>query len=281
VESLVEGLTEYGYVDGTNIIIEYRLTEAGDSQLPDLAMQLVQIPVDVLLASGTPAAFAAKQATSTVPIIMISVTDPVRTGLVGSLARPGGNITGLSLLNAALMSKRLELLKEMLPSLSWLAVLANPDNPITIPQVEELNWAAEVLKIQLRHLEVRRPDDFEPAIQSAVDYQTQAFIVPADTLFTNYRMQLTALAARYRLPALYPFKELADVGGLMSYGPSLASSHRQSARYVDKILKGAKPADLPIEQPREFDFVINLKTAQALGLTIPEHVLLQATEVLQ
>jgi putative ABC transport system substrate-binding protein len=274
-------MSEHGYVDGRDFTIEYRFSEGNDRRLPALAMELVQLPVDVLLTSATPATLAAKQATNTIPIVMGGSVEPVRTGLVASLAHPGGNITGMSILNSNLMTKNLELLKDTLPTLQRLAILVNPGNPVAATQLEELDWAAEVIRVQVQRLEVRTSEDFEPAMQAAVRAQAEALLVPSDALYTNDRARLVAAIARYQLPAIHAYRELAEAGGLMSYGPSLGESYRHAARYVARIVKGTKPADLPVEQSSRFEFVINLQTARALGLTIPQHVLLQATEVIQ
>jgi len=281
LDSFFAGMSEHGYADGRDFIIEYRFSQGDDRRLPALAMELVQLPVDVLVASATPATLAAQQATRTIPIVMGGSVEPVRTGLVASLARPGGNITGMSILNSNLMTKNLELLQATLPTLQRLAILVNPGNPVAATQLEELAWAAEVVRVAVQHLEVSTPEDFEPALQAAVRAQAEAILVPSDALYTNSRARLVAAIAKYRLPAIHAYRELVEAGGLMSYGPSLGDSYRQAARYVDRILKGTKPADLPVEQSSRFEFVINLKTAQALGLTIPEQVLLQATEVIQ
>jgi len=262
-------------------MIEYGFSQGDDRRLPALAMELVQLPVDVLVASATPATVAAKQATSTIPIVMGGSVEPVRTGLVASLARPGGNITGMSILNSNLMTKNLELLKDTLPTLQRLAILENPSNPVAATQLEELDWAAEVFRVQVQRLEVSTPEDFEPALQAAVRAQAEAIMVPSDALYTNSRARLVAAIAKYQLPAIHAYRELPEAGGLMSYGPSLRETYRQAARYVDRIIKGTKPADLPVEQSSRFEFLINLKTARALGLTIPERVLLQATEVIE
>ena len=281
LDGFLVGLSEHGYVDGRDFMIEYGFSQGDDRRLPALAMELVQLPVDVLVASATPATVAAKQATSTIPIVMGGSVEPVRTGLVASLARPGGNITGMSILNSNLMTKNLELLKDTLPTLQRLAILENPSNPVAATQLEELDWAAEVFRVQVQRLEVSTPEDFEPALQAAVRAQAEAIMVPSDALYTNSRARLVAAIAKYQLPAIHAYRELPEAGGLMSYGPSLRETYRQAARYVDRIIKGTKPADLPVEQSSRFEFVINLQTARALGLTIPERVLLQATEVIE
>jgi putative ABC transport system substrate-binding protein len=233
--------------------------------------------VELILASGSPASFAAKQATSTIPIVMGSLAaDPVETGLIASLARPGGNITGMTEMAAQLGGKRLELLKKTVPALSRVAVFWNPPNPAYGPVLKELEAAAQMLGIKLRRLEVRVPEDFEGAFEAATRQHAGALFVSGDPLVTNRPRMVADLALQYRLPTV-TFRELPGAGGLMSFGPDLVDSYRRAATHVDKILKGANPADLPMEQPTKFDLVVNLKTARALGLTIPQSVLVQAT----
>jgi putative tryptophan/tyrosine transport system substrate-binding protein len=281
LDAFLAGLSEHGYADGRDFVIEYRFSHGDDRQLPALAMELVQLPVDVLVASATPATLAAQQATNTLPIVMGGSVEPVRTGLIASLAHPGGNITGMSILNSNLMTKNLELLKETLPTLQRLAILVNPDNPVAATQLEELDRAAEVFRVQVQRLEVSTPEAFEPALQAAVRAQAEAILVPSDALYTNGRARLVAAIAKYQLPAIHAYRELVEAGGLMSYGPSLGESYRLAARYVARILKGTKPADLPVEQSSRFEFVVNLKTARELGIIFPNEILLQVTEVIQ
>ncbi len=282
IEGFLKGLRERGYVVGQNIVIEYRFSEGQNDRLPGLAAELVNLKVDLILASGSPASFAAKQATSTIPIVMGSLAaDPVETGLVVSLARPGGNITGMTEMAAQLGGKRLELLKQTVPSLSRVAVLWNPANPAYGPILRELEAAAPRLGLELQRLEVRAPEDFDGALQAAIRQRAGALFVPGDPLVTNRPRVVADLALKYRLPTMTDFKELPGVGGLMSFGPDLVDSYRRAATHVDKILKGAKPADLPMEQPTKFDLVVNLKTARALGLAIPPSVLAQTTQVIQ
>jgi len=279
-DALLEGLQEHGYIDGQNIIIEYRIAEL-DDQFPDLAAELVNLPVDVILTGGVTATRAAKQVTSSIPIVMGAIADPVAVGLVSSLARPGGNVTGLSLQSVELTGKRLELLKEVVPTASRVAALRNPNNPASAPILQELELAARALALQVQVLDARRPEDLEAALDAAIGGHADILFVMTDSLFSTHRSQIADLAAKRHLPALTNRREFTEAGGLMAYGPSIPDSFRRSAAYVDKILKGAKPADLPVEQPTKFDFVINLKTAQALGLTIPQSVLVQATEIIQ
>ena len=282
IEGLRQGLREHGYVEGQNIVIEYRFSEGRNDRLPALAAELVAMKVRLILASGTPASFAAKEATSTIPIVMGGIAaDPVETGLVASLARPGGNITGMSMMTSQLGGKRLELFQRTLPGLTRVAVFWNPPNPAYGPILKELEAAAQTLHLKLQRLEVRVPGDFEGAFEAAVTQRAGAVILPGDPLVTNLPGMLADLALKYRLPAMMDIKEFVEAGGLMSLGLDLVESYRRAATYVDKILKGAKPAELPMEQPTKFDLFVNLKTARVLGLTIPQSVLLQATRVIQ
>jgi len=282
VEGFLQGLREHGYVEGESILIEYRFSEDRDDRLPELAAELVGLKVDLIVASGTPASFAAKQATATIPIVTGSVAaDPVETGLVASLARPGGNITGMTSMSTQLSAKRLQVLKEIVPGLSRVAVFWNPTNPTYGPVLRELDEAGRTLGLELLRLEVRVPEDFEGAFAAAARQRAGALYGPGDPLVTNRPKMLADLALRHRLPVLLNFKEFVEAGGLMSLGADLADNYRRSAAHVDKILKGAKPADLPIEQPTKFELAVNLKASQALGLTTPQSVLQQATEILQ
>ena len=282
IEGFLKGLREHGYVEGQNIVIEYRFSEDRDDRLPALAGELVALKVRLILASGTPASVAAKQATSTIPIVMGGlVADPVETGLVASLAHPGGNITGMSMMTAPLGGKRLELLKRTVPDLTRVAVFWNPPNPAYGPILKELEAAAPTLGVKLQRLEVRVPGDFEGAFEAAVRQRAGALIAPGDPLVSNRPRMVADLALKYRLPTIMDNKEFAEAGGLLSLGPDLVDSYRRAATHVDKILKGANPADLPMEQPAKFDLAVNLKTARTLGLTIPPSVLAQATQVIQ
>jgi len=282
IEGFLQGLREHGYVVGQNLVIDYRFSEDRHERLPELAAELVHLQVDLILASGTPASFAAKQATSTIPIVMGSLAaDPVETGLVASLARPGGNITGMREMAAQLGGKRLELLKETVPGLSRVAVFWNPPNPASGPIVKELEAAALALGLAVQRLTVRVPEDFEGVLQAAARQGAGALIAPGYPLVTNQPHMVAALALQYRLPTMMENKELVEAGGLLSLGPNLVDSYRRAATHVDKILKGAKPADLPMEQPIKFDLAVNLQTARTLGLTLPPSVLMQATHVIQ
>ncbi|HZO27095.1 MAG TPA: ABC transporter substrate-binding protein [Chloroflexota bacterium] len=278
---LLHGLRELGYAEGQNIAIEYRFSES-NAHLPALAAELVGLAVDVIVATGgTPAPLAAKQATATIPIVFIAVTDPVGTGLVASLARPGGNSTGLTNVASVLAAKRVELLKTIIPGFSRLALILNTTNPATLAQANEIAAAAQDLGIQVQTLPIRSADDFEGAFRAAARAHADAIHPASDSVITNGRDRLAELGVSYRLPTVFDFRENTAAGGLLSYGPSLVDMYRRAATYVDKILKGSKPADLPVERPTTFDFVINLKTAQAIGLTIPPSVLQQATEIIQ
>jgi putative tryptophan/tyrosine transport system substrate-binding protein len=282
IEALLQGLHEHGYVEGQNLLIEYRFSDDRNERLPELAAELVDLKVDLIVASGSPASFAAKQATDTIPIVMGSLAaNPVETGLIVSLARPGGNVTGIAEMGSQLSGKWLELLKETVPGLARVAVFWNPPNPAYGPILRELEAAAPTLALELLRLEVLVPDDFERAFEAATRQRAGALIAPGDPLFTNRAKMVTDLALKYRLPTLWNERELAEAGGLLSLGVNLVDSYRRAATHVDKILKGAKPADLPMEQPTKFDLAINLKTAQALGLTIPQSVLIQASEIIQ
>jgi putative ABC transport system substrate-binding protein len=282
IEGFHQGLREYGYVEGQNLIVEYRFSEDRDDRLPALAAELVALQVDLIVASGTPASFAAREATSTIPLVMGGLAaDPIETGLVASLARPGGNVTGMSLMTSQLSGKRLELLKESVPGLARVAVFWNPPNPAYGPIFRELEEAAQILGLELQRLEVRVPEDFEGAFEAATRQHAGALIAPADPLTTNRPKAVADLALKHRLPAMMDIKEFVVAGGLLSLGVNVPDLYRRSAHYVDRILKGANPADLPMQQPIKLDLALNLKTAQALGLTIPDVVLLQVSEVIQ
>jgi putative ABC transport system substrate-binding protein len=282
VGAFLQGMRELGWVEGQNIAIEYRFAEGRLDRLPDLAAELVRLKVDVILATSTPPALAAKNATSTIPIVMGTSADPVGSGLVASLARPGGNVTGLSFsVGLEVVGKELELLKETVPNARRVAVLSNPANPGNVRALETVKTRARALGVQLQILEARGPDEFEAAFAAMARERAQALLVVPDAVFGFHRAPLQVLAAKSRLPTMYGLREHAEAGGLMSYAVDLRDSMRRSATYVDKILKGAKPADLPIEQPTQFELVINLKTAKALGLTIPPSVLVRANEVIR
>ena len=276
-----QGLRDLGYVEGNNIVIEYRWAEGKYERLPDLAAELVRLNVDVILTYGTPGTLAAKQATGTIPIVMAVSATPVETGLVTSLARPGGNITGLSIQAPEGGAKRLELLKEAVPQASRVAVLWNAAYPGKELEWQETQRAARTLGMTLYSIEVRRPDDFNGAFAAITTERPDALITFSEPLTNLHRMQIADFAIQHQLPAMSETKSFAEAGGLMTYGASLPGLARRAAYYVDRILKGAKPGDLPVEQPMKFELVINLKTAKALGLTIPPTLLFQADEVIR
>ncbi len=283
-EAFLQGLRDLGHVEGRNVVIEYRSAEGKPERLPALAAELVALKVDVIVATGTPASLAAKQATRTLPIVFAGVADPVGGGLVTSLARPGGNVTGLSLLAPELVGKGLELLKQAVPGVSRVAVLWQPGGSGERTEQDMLKaaeGAARALGVRLQFIEVRGPADFDQAFSDMTKARAGALTVLSSNMFLVEHRRLVTLAGKNRLPAVYPFREFVDAGGLMAYGAGVHDSVRRAATYVDKILKGTKPADLPVEQPTKFELVINLKTAKALGLTIPQSVLGRADEVLQ
>ena len=282
VEAFRQGLRELGYIEGRNILIEYRWADGRFDRLPALAADLARLAVDVIVASNTPAALAARNATGTIPIVLVTSGDPVGSGLVASLARPGGNVTGLSLFSTLAMSgKQLELLKQAFPTVSHVAVLANPANPPTAGLLTGTELAARPLGLRLRVVPVREPKEFDDAFAMMKNERVPALLVIADPLVNDHRGRIVAFAATNRLPAIYPYRTFVDAGGLMSYGVDLSDLSRRAATYVDRILKGAKPAELPIEQPTKFELVINLKTAKALGLTIPPSLLQRADQVIE
>jgi putative tryptophan/tyrosine transport system substrate-binding protein len=276
-----DGLRDLGYVEGRNIIVERRFADGVQDRLPALAAELVRLSVDVLVTAGTPATQAAKDTTSVISIVMVAVTDPVRRGLVASFARPGGNVTGAAGTGWDLNGKQLQLLQDAVPKVARVSVLRNPAAPDGALIWNETAKAAGTLGIQLRSLEVTHPTEFAAAFEAGGRGHADALYLLDTPLLLAHRTLIVEFASSNDLPAMYPRREFVDDGGLMAYGVNFAQQFRSAAAYVDKILKGAKPADLPVEQPMRFDFVINLKTAQALGLTIPPHVLLQATEVIQ
>jgi putative ABC transport system substrate-binding protein len=280
VDAFRQGLRELGYIEGKNILIEYRYAEENSERLPALAEELVRLKVDVIVVQGPQAIPAAKNATKTIPIVMGS-PDPVGTGLVESLARPGGNITGLTLISPELSGKRLELLKEILPTISRVAVLLDSVNPANTLVLKETEAVGRFLGLNLQVLELRGSNDLAKAFGVAKKKRAQAIILLPSTLFLAQRSNIAALAAKNQLPAMYYDRLFAEAGGLVSYGPSLTDLYRRSAVYVDKILKGRTPADLPVEQPMKFEFIINLKAAKQIGLTIPPNVLVRAQEVIK
>jgi putative ABC transport system substrate-binding protein len=270
-----------GYVEGQNITLIFPSGEVKPERLPHFAAELVGLKVDVIVAATVVAIQVAKAATQTIPIVMPVATDPVETGFVASLARPGGNITGLTLISSQLSGKRLELLKEVVPRLSRVAVLSNPTSIAVPPQMRETKATARSVGVALQSLEVRGLDDFERVFQAATKERAGALITLDDALVFTHRTQVVKFAAKSGLPAMYGFREFVEVGGLMSYAANLSDMYRRGATYVDKILKGAKPADLPVEQPTKFEFIVNLKAAKQIGLTIPPNVLVRADRVIK
>ena len=281
IKAFQEGLRDLGYEDARNITIDYRYGEGRRDRLPDLSGELVRLKVDVILVSGALAISALQNATKTIPVVMATVEDPVAQGFVASLARPGGNITGLTNLAPELSGKRLELLKETISKVSRVAVLWDPSTPGSAVTFKETQVVAPAVSVQLQSLEVRSSNDFEGALRAATTERAGALIVLQSLLTNAHRQRIVDLAANNRLPAMYTQTEYVEVGGLMSYAPSYTDIYRRAATYVDKILKGAKPADLPVEQPKKFELAINLKTAKQIGLTIPPNVLARADRVIR
>ena len=273
------GLQELGYVEGRNFVIEYRSADGRDERFPDLAAELVRLKVDLIVTRGTPAALAAKNATGTIPVVMTGIGDPVGQGVVAGLARPGGNITGLSATTTEIYAKRVELLKELVPGAVRIGALFNMSNPSIPPQWKEVERGARSLGIQPQLLDVRKPEDLGPAFDGAIRQRAQALVVGLDTLTQAHHRLIVDLAAKHRLPAIYASMEFG--GGLVAYGVNYPELYRRAASFVDKIFRGAKPADLPVEQPIKFELVINIKTAKALGLTIPPSLLLRMDQVIQ
>ncbi len=281
IAAFKQGLRELGYIEGKNILIEWRLATGKREELPALASDLVRLKVDVIVAAGTTAISPAKRATSTIPIVMAYSADPVSTGLVASLSHPGGNVTGLTEISPDLAGKRLELIREVVPRVTRVAVLWDGSRPANIDVLQEIELAARAFGVQLQSLEVRSANEVEGAFRAATQERASALIVPSGFLTTVQGSQIAALAIRSRLPSIWETSNYVDRGGLMSYGPSLLDLHRRAATYVDKIVKGRKPADLPVEQPTKFELVVNLKTAKQIGLTIPPNVLVRADKVIK
>jgi putative ABC transport system substrate-binding protein len=276
-----EGLRELGYEDGHNIIIEYRWADGQYEHFPALVAELLALKVDVIVTAGTPATLAFKKASSTVPLVMVAVGDPIGTGIASSLARPGGNITGLSSIAPELEGKRLELLRDVIPKLSHVAVFWNPLNLFHASALKEATAAAEVLHMKILPLAVKTSDDLEAAFAAILKERPEALSILADRIFLHNRTQMMEFATRNRLPSVGAYRELVEAGGMMSFGPSYEDMHRRAATYVDKILTGTKPGGLPIQQPTKFTLVVNAKAAAALGVTIPDSFLLRADEVIE
>ena len=276
-----EGLRDLDYVEGLNVLIEYRWAEGHYERFPALITELIALKLEVIVTAGTPASLAVKKATTSISLVMVAVGDPVATGLVASLARPGGNITGLTSIAEEMEGKRLELLREVAPKVSHIAVLWNAGSPIQVIQEREMQAAIRVVGMKILSLGVRTAEQIEDAFATMVRERPGALFVLADRLFLHHRTRIMDFAAQHRLPGVHAYRELVEAGGLMSFGPSYAGMHRRAAYFVDRILRGAKPADLPVERPSKFDLVINLKTAKALGLTIPPSLLQRADHVIE
>jgi putative tryptophan/tyrosine transport system substrate-binding protein len=278
--ALVQRLRDLGWIEGRTVAIEYRWAEGRTERAAEIAAEFVRLKVDVIVTSGTAFVVAAKQATSVIPIVFAAAGDPVGTGLVASLARPGGNITGLSIQQTDVAAKRLEILREAVPGLRRLAILANVGSPSVVLDMREVQAAARTLGLEAITSEIRRGEDIVPAFE-ALNGRAEALYVVIDPLVNTHRIRINTLALAERLPTMYTIREVVEVGGLMSYGPNIPDLYRIAADYVDKILRGAKPADIPVEQPRKFDLVINLTTAKALGLDVPPTLLARADEVIE
>jgi putative tryptophan/tyrosine transport system substrate-binding protein len=281
VDAFREGLREHGYEEGRNIAIEYRWADGNYERFPALVTELIAAKVDVIVAAGTPAALAMKEATTTVPLVMVAVGDPVGTGLVPSLARPRGNLTGLSSIAPDLEGKRLQLLREVVPALSRVAMFVNSTNPFHVSSMRQARAAAQAMGITLQLNDISKSEDLDGAFAAIREERPDALLILADRVFLHNRERLIDFTKEQRLPTVNAYKELVEVGGLMSYGPSYEDMHKRAAIYVDKILKGAKPADLPIEQPSKFTFIVSLKAAKALGVTVPTQLLGLADQLIE
>ena len=282
VEAFRQGLRDLGYIEGKNIVVEYRYLEGKEDRIPTLLAELLQLKVDVLVLISLSSIRAAKQATKTIPIVILSQEDPVAAGHIDSLARPGGNVTGLTRLTRELSGKRLELLTQVVPKISRVGVLWDPNSQTSQPTIfKDYEAAARALKIQLQSLEVRGSNDFQGAFRAAAKGRASALITIANSLMNRHQKQIADLAIKHRLPSIYERSDYVEAGGLVSYSADDAENHRRAAYYVDRILKGAKPADLPVEQPMKFEFVINLKTAKQIGVTIPQWTLMKADRVIK
>lgn len=276
-----EGLRDLGYVPGQSILIDYLTADGQAERYSALAAECLRLGADVIVTSTTPATLVAKSATRTIPIVMVGLGDPVGTGLVDSLARPGGNVTGLSLMFPALAVKRLELLRELVPQISRVLVLTHLSDPVAASSVKALEEAARALGIKLQIQDIRTPDDLPVAFEAGAKERAEGVINTGESIFAVNRIRLAELAARHKLPGVYHLRVIAEAGGLMSYQPVSALQHRRAATYVDKVLKGARPADLPIEQPTQFELIVNLKAAKAIGLTVPPTLLARADEIIE
>jgi len=281
LDAFKQALRQLGYIEGQNLIVEYRSGDGHIERFPQLAAELVRLNVDIIITRGTPAALAAKKATATIPIVMAAIREPVETGMVASLARPGGNVTGLSAFVTELTAKRIEIMREVIPQLSRMALIDNMANRSVPAQWDETKRAAFALGIQPQLYDVRKAEDIERAFSSAIAQRVNALSVGNDSVVIANRIQVVQLAAKHRLPAIYATRDFVDAGGLLSYAAHYPDLYRRAAAYVDKIFKGAKPADLPVEQPTKFEIVVNLKAASALGLTVPSTLLARADEVIE
>jgi putative tryptophan/tyrosine transport system substrate-binding protein len=281
VAALQQGLRELGYLEGRNIVIEQRYAAGRSEKLPEVLSELIRLKLDVLVTAGDPAAHAAKKATSAIPIVMVTSPDPVGTGLIASLAHPGGNVTGLSDFHGGVITKRLEVLKDVVPLMSRLAVLLNPANRSNPLQLKDIQAAAPAFHVKIIPLEVKGPEDIDDTFATIRKERPGALLVVGDRLFATHQTRIFEFVGKTRLPAIYSQRGYVDAGGLMSYGANFADQYRRAATYVDKILKGAKPADLPVEQPMKFEFIINLKAAKQIGLTVPPNVLARADKVIK
>jgi putative ABC transport system substrate-binding protein len=279
-EAFRKGLRDLGYIEGKNLVVEWRYPEGKASRLPDIAIDLVQRKVQVIVVAGATATQAVLQHAKTIPVVMTNVSDPVGLGIVESLARPGGNVTGLTNVSSELNAKRLELLKELVPNLSLIAVIGDPGSPAFKPQAKELEAAAQASRLKLVFAEVRQAEDLEKAFAAIGQVRADAMVALQNPTITRLRARVTELAERARLPAMYPQHEFVEAGGLVSYGPDIPELHRQAAYYVDKILRGAKPAELPVEQPRKYELAVNLRAAKQIGLAIPSQILFRADKTI-
>jgi putative ABC transport system substrate-binding protein len=281
IQPFLQGMRKLGYIEGKNVLYEWRFADGRYERLPSLATELVRLKVDVILAVATPPARAAQQATKTIPIVMVSVANPIETGLVASLAHPGGNITGVTNFLGDISEKQLELLVATVPKLSLVAVLMNPSSQSTEPMYKSVQAVSQRLGVRLLPVEARTPEGIERAFSTMRRERAHAFLMIPDVFFNQQHVQIVQLAEKYRIPAMYSGRQYSAVGGLMSYGTNVADISRRAAVYVDKILRGAKPAELPVEQPTKLEFLINLKTAKALGITIPQSILARADAVIE
>jgi len=281
VDGFRQGLRDHGYIEDKNIVVDYRYGEGREDLLSDFAGDLIHLKVDIIVTSSTIAAIAAKKLTATIPIVLAGTGDPVATRLVANLARPGGNVTGLSGVSPELSTKQLDLIREIVPKVSRVGVLYDPRNPVNVAAWKEIEVTDTAFRIELIRLEIRDRDDYESAFTTAARKRADALLVRREPINQTYRTRIVSLAERSKLPAIYPLSQYVEAGGLMSYGIDAADLYRRAAAYVDKILKGAKPGELPVEQPTKFEFIINLKTARQIGLSIPPNVLARADRVIK